>query len=85
MAQPQRGQVVALPTQVVPQEEQVLVAQVAPRPFTQLPHEEQPEAGVEPFDGLLSGQLGFGNSGRLKNSSHTFSANSSQGGTAHMP
>ena len=82
MAQPQRGQVVALPAQVVPQEEQVLVAQVAPRLLTQ---EEQPEHPLEAVEPFLSGQFCFGNSGRLKNSSQTFSANSSQGGTAHTP
>ena len=80
MAHPQRGQVLTAPAQEVPQEEQVLV-QAAPRLLTQ---EEQADAAAL-FDPVLSGQLGFGNSGRLKNSSHTFSANSSQGGTEHMP
>ena len=97
MAQPQRGQVVALPAQVVPQEEQVLV-QVAPMPLMQ----EQPQLLLQPLLQLLlqpllqlpfrpaalaegSGQADCGNSGRLKNSSHTFSANSSQGGISQKP
>ena len=91
IAQPQRGQVVAVPAQVVPHEEQVLVPQLAPRLFTQFdaqpePHVPQPqEAPATAVAPLLSGQLGLGNSGRLKNSSHTFSANSSQGGISQKP
>ena len=88
MAQPQRGQVVALPRQVVPQEEQVLAAQVAPVLLTQVGVQPvlQPllQLGLQPQPRLaaatvLSGQADCGKSGRLKNSSHTFSANSSQG------
>ena len=94
MAQPQRGQVVALPRQVVPQEEQVLAAQVAPVLLTQVGVQPvlQPllQLGLQPQPRLaaatvLSGQADWGNRGRLKNSSHTFSANSSQGGTEQKP
>ena len=89
MAQPQRGQVVALPRQVVPQEEQVLVAQEEPRLLTQAPQpvlqpELQPQGRLAAAT-VLSGQADCGNRGRLKNSSHTFSANSSQGGTEQKP
>ena len=83
MVQPQRGQREVFPAQVVPQDEQVLVQlpQVAPRLFTQLPswvvQVEQVAA--------LSAQAEGGNKGKLKNSSHTFSANSSQGGMLQKP
>ena len=74
---------------MVPQEEQVeQVPQVAPRLFTQLPlymlqlQEDEEELPDEPFS---CGQADCGKSGREKNSSQTFSANSSQGGMAQKP
>ena len=85
MVQPQRGQREVFPAQVVPQDEQVLVQlpQVAPRLFTQLPswvvQVEQVAAAA------LSAQAEGGKSGSEKNSSQTFSANSSQGGMLQKP
>ena len=87
MALPQRGQLPEQEAQVVPQEEQVL--QVAPRLFTQLPfhvvqgQEALPTAADAELLSVV--QADCGNSGRLKNSSHTFSANSSQGGMEQKP
>ena len=79
MAQPQRGQRLALPAQVVPQEAQVLVRPLA---LTQAP-----EYVLQGQDGAVSVpvsssvlQADWGYIGRLKNSSHTLSANSSAGG-----
>lgn len=86
MVQPQRGQREVFPAQVVPQDEQVLVQlpQVAPRLFTQLPswvvQVEQVAAAA-----ALSAQAEGGNKGSEKNSSQTFSANSSQGGILQKP
>ena len=78
IVRPQRGHWVAQPAQVVPQDEQVL--HDPPRlPVQDAPHEEQLA------EASLGGQLDCGNSGRLKNSSHTFSANSSHGGTEQKP
>ena len=85
MVQPQRGQREVFPAQVVPQDEQVLVQlpQVAPRLFTQLPScvvQAQVAAAA-----ALSAQAEGGNKGSEKNSSQTFSANSSQGGILQKP
>lgn len=85
MVQPQRGQREVFPAQVVPQDEQVLVQlpQVAPRLFTQLPScvvQAQVLAAA-----ALSAQAEGGNKGSEKNSSQTFSANSSQGGILQKP
>ena len=87
IAQPQRGHCVAVPAQVVPQEEQVLVQleqlpHARPRPFTQERLHEQPVFALAVVD---SSHADFGKSGRENNSSHTFSANSSQGGTEQKP
>ena len=93
MALPQRGQLAPLEAQVVPQLEQVhtrqqaLFAELAGGQFTLPP----PNAVVEPFEPLLSEQTSSkaqedcGNSGSEKNSSHTDSANSSQGGISQNP
>ena len=85
MVQPQRGQREVFPAQVVPQDEQVLVQlpQVAPRLFTQLPScVEQAQVLAA---AALSAQAEGGNKGSEKNSSQTFSANSSQGGILQKP
>ena len=72
MAQPQRGHCVAVPAQVVPQEEQVLVQleqlpHARPRPFTQERLHEQPVFALAVVD---SSHADFGKSGREKNSFH---------------
>ena len=75
MAQPQRGQEEQLPPHTVPQEEQVLQPQ-------------QPAAvAVEPFPFETPRAAGdcCGNRGSEKNSSQTFSANSSAGGISQKP
>jgi len=90
MALPQRGHWAEDPAQVVPQEEQVLQeVQLWPRLLMQEPlYMEQLQ---EPFDAppelpvFSFVQADCGNSGSEKNSSQTFSANSSQGGTAQKP
>ena len=87
IAQPQRGHCVAVPAQVVPQEEQVLVQleqlpQGRPSPLVQALLHEQPAFALTV---VASSHAAFGKSGREKNSSHTFSANSSQGGTEQNP
>ena len=86
MVQPQRGQREVFPAQVVPQEEQVLVQlpQLVPRLFTQ-PPSRVVQAQVLAAAVSASAQAEGGNSGREKNSSHTFSANSSQGGMLQKP
>lgn len=87
MALPQRGHWPEQPAQVVPQEEQV--EQVCPRELTQEPLymvQLQEEAAAEEAEEACSAvQADCGNSGSEKNSSHTFSANSSQGGMAQKP
>ena len=93
MALPQRGHWEDEPAQVVPQEEQVLhPVQLWPRLLMQVPlyrEQLQAEAAVPlelPFaEAVSAAQADCGNSGSEKNSSHTFSANSSQGGTAQKP
>ena len=87
MVQPQRGQREVFPAQVVPQDEQVLVQlpQVAPRLFTQLPSCVVQAQVLAAAAVSLSAQAEGGKSGRLKNSSQTFSANSSQGGMLQKP
>ncbi len=72
IAQPQRGHCVAVPAQVVPQEEQVLVQleqlpQVRPRPFTQERLQEQPVFALAVVV-VDSSHADFGKSGREKNS-----------------
>ncbi len=74
MAQPQRGQVEQLPPHTVPQEEQVL------QPEAQLP-----AVAVPPPQTVPEGAVCLGNSGIEKNSSQTFSANSSAGGISQKP
>ena len=92
IALPQRGQLVWLEAQVVPQEEQVEQTepdeQLWPMPFTHAPlYIEQLQA--EPFDEAEElwscAQADCGNSGSEKNSSQTFSANSSHGGIGQKP
>ena len=73
IAQPQRGHCVAVPAQVVPQEEQVLVQleqlpQVRPSPFTQERLHAQALLALA-FD--VSSHADFGKSGREKNSFHS--------------
>ena len=87
MVQPQRGQREVFPAQVVPQDEQVLVQlpQVAPRLFTQLPSCVVQAQVLAAAAVSLSAQAEGGNKGKLKNSSQTFSANSSQGGILQKP
>ena len=93
MALPQRGHWAVLPAQVVPQEEQVeQPVQLCPRLFTQVPlyMVQLQEAAEEPFEELAAevfsaAQADCGNSGSEKNSSQTFSANSSQGGIGQKP
>ena len=87
IAQPQRGHCVAAAAQAVPQEEQVLVQleqlpQARPSPFTQERPHEPPVFALALVD---SSHADFGKSGREKNSSHTFSENSSHGGTEQKP
>ena len=93
MALPQRGHWAADPAQVVPQEEQVLQEeQLWPMPVMQEPLymvQLQAEAAL-PLElelplAVSAAQADCGNSGSEKNSSQTFSANSSQGGTAQKP
>lgn len=82
MAEPQRGQLVQVPPQVVPQEEQV--EQPLPVPSVLVQPFAQPTAAVP----LLFAQhppADWGKSGREKNSSQTFSANSSLGGIWQKP
>ena len=72
IAQPQRGHCVAVPAQVVPQEEQVLVQleqlpQARPSPFVQALLHEQPAFALAVVD---SSHADFGKSGREKNSFH---------------
>ena len=85
MVQPQRGQSVLLPPQVVPQLEQVqLVRQVLQ--LLQLLQLLQVLQLLQPLQAQLLLQPAFcGNRGRVKNSSDTFSANSSQGGIWQKP
>lgn len=94
---PQRGQSAPVPErQVVPQFEQVQAeARVAHPQFREgaaLPQGTLPpvaEVATAPFAPLShtfsNAQDDCGNSGRLKNSSHTFSANSSAGGMSQKP
>ena len=92
MALPQRGHWEAEPAQVVPQEEQVLQpVQLWPMELMQVPLymlqlQEAPAMVpfVLPAEAVSEVQADCGNSGSEKNSSHTFSANSSQGGTAQI-
>ena len=86
MALPQRGQrVLRVPAQVVPQLEQVLQPQAvrfAPAADAAVP--QPPEAQAHsPTDSVA--QEDWGNKGNEKNSSQTFSANSSAGGTWQKP
>jgi len=83
---PQRGQEEQVPAQVVPQEEQVEQPQLAPRLFTQ-PHVAAVVFAVAAvvFAAAALHAQDCGNSGREKNSSHTFSANSSLGGIWQKP
>ena len=98
IVQPQRGQSAPVPDrQVVPQLEQVLaVAPFAAQPQVR-PGDAQPQATVPP-EAVVVVQLPFpssqscskaqedwGKSGSEKNSSQTFSANSSQGGASQKP
>lgn len=90
MALPQRGHCEEQEAQVVPQEEQV--EQLWPRLFTQEPlymvqlqDEALPFPPALPPFAVSEAQADCGKSGREKNSSQTFSANSSQGGMAQKP
>ena len=95
MALPQRGHWEAEPAQAVPQEEQVEQVeqppQLWPRPLMQAPLymvqlQAEAEPAALPLEAALSAaQADCGKRGREKNSSQTFSANSSQGGTAQKP
>jgi len=93
IVRPQRGQMVLLPAQVVPQLEQVLTQQpadtVVPGQTVLLPLNIL--VAAVPFEAadapatVSNAQLDCGNNGRLKNSSQTASANSSQGGISQKP
>lgn len=92
MALPQRGHWEAEPAQAVPQAEQVeQPLQLWPRLLMQAPLymvqlQEAAEAPALPPEAVCSAaQADCGKRGREKNSSQTFSANSSQGGTAQKP
>lgn len=86
MVEPQRGQMEPEDWQVVPQLEQVHTGQT----FEGLVDGQQV---VWPLNMVVAltlcassqAQLDCGNSGKLKNSSHTASANSSQGGISQNP
>lgn len=88
MVLPQRGQrVLRVPAQVVPQLEQVLqppdvVVRFAPAVDAAAP--QPPDVQVH-SPTVSVAQEDWGNKGSEKNSSHTFSANSSAGGTWQKP
>ena len=93
IVRPQRGQMELLPAQVVPQLEQVLTqwlaetvvpGQTVLAPLNMLVAAVPLEDAEAPATGS-NAQLDCGNNGRLKNSSHTASANSSQGGISQKP
>ena len=82
MVDPQRGQVAQEPPQVVPQDEQVEQPQAALLPVQPL---WQVAVAVEPDAAAALTPADCGKRGREKNSSHTFSANSSLGGIWQKP
>ena len=90
IAQPQRGHSEPeADAQVVPQLEHVLVQQLPRALPDTVPQAHVPPAAVvvegEDPSAHLKAQDDCGNNGKLKNSSQTFSANSSQGGTSQKP
>ena len=91
MVLPQRGHMEPPEAQVVPQLEQVLTRQQVPAELAVGQETEPPDevltTDAEAFSGHTSvkAQDDWGKSGSEKNSSHTDSANSSQGGTSQKP
>ena len=89
VAQPQRGQVVPPEAHTVPQWEQVRrVPQVVQLQALQLLQDAPPVLPLGVGQMVLASLMqpvDCGNNGREKNSSHTFSANSSQGGISQNP
>ena len=94
MVLPHRGQMLPPEAQVVPQLEQVLTRQPQPRLLPAVVF-WQPQPVVVPAveavvsavtaEASLKAQEDWGNSGSEKNTSHTDSANSSQGGISQKP
>ena len=93
MTEPQRGQLEPVAWQVVPQLEQVETDPTLPQqPLVGLVPGQGTVWPLNMFVVLLDApatvskaQLERGNKGSEKNSSHTASANSSQGGTSQKP